>query len=80
MTDFLIYTGLGVLLLGAVYGIYVALMGLKEQNNGSIRWSSLFYFHFGAQSPKMRKLTRNWAVIMIAGAILTAIGIAVGLK
>ncbi|MCI8998225.1 MAG: hypothetical protein HFJ95_04440 [Muribaculaceae bacterium] len=81
MTNILIYSGLGILLLGSIFGIFVALKGYRNDARSDIKgMSSTGFFQQHKISPEMKKLTRVWGCIMISGFILLGIGISIGLK
>lgn len=77
--DWFIYPGLGILLLGAIFGFYVAYKGYRSTDWSNLkRISSRAVFFRGEPTPSMKKLIRTWMIIMIAGFILLAIGISIG--
>ena len=81
MANVFIYAGLIVMLAGAVFGLFVAVKGYRQtdwRKAGRISYYARFT-HGNSHSPEMKKLTRIWGIIMLAGLILTAIGIAIGL-
>lgn len=81
MVNFFIYSGLGIMLLGALYGLCIAVKGYLSRIKSGENRSNIFNgFMPGNVSSQMRKLIRTWGIIMIAGAILTGIGLALGLK
>ncbi len=72
--DWFIYPGLGILLLGAIFGFYVAYKGYRSTDWSNLkRISARATFFRGEPTPAMKKL-----IIMIAGFILLAIGISIG--
>lgn len=81
MTNVFIYGGLGILLIGAVFGLFVAIKGYKEQNrNGKNHAFLSGVFMRGPMTPEMRKLVSIWGGITIVGFIILVIGISTGLK
>lgn len=81
MADIFIYTGLGIMLLGAIFGLGVAVKGYKETDWSGVRKISIWGgFQRGGISPVMRKLTYIWVGIMIMGFIFVGIGLSVGLN
>lgn len=80
VTNALIYTGLGILLLGTIYGIYVAVKGYEGRKGDGGKISLLTGFQPGSVTPQMKRLIWIWGVIMIIGFVLTGIGITIGLK
>lgn len=80
MDDILIYTGLTILILGSVYGIYAAVKGCREQGFGFGDILTLNRFNRTPTSPAMKRRITIWAVIMAVGFIVTGIGIATGLN
>lgn len=80
MTDVFTYSGLAMVLIGTVLGLYIAIKGYK-----STEWSRLkkIYvwadFQRGPISPQIRRLSRLWTVIMIVGLILIGTGMTVGI-
>lgn len=79
MADIFIYSGLGIMLLGALYGIYVAIRGIRSRKDDGSGMLSAFNFQFGSVNPEMKRLIINWGIIMVAGFIVTCIGLAIGL-
>lgn len=80
MANVFIYAGLCIMLLGALYGIYVAITGMRDRNEDRLKKQNMFGVHFGFMTPKMKKLMTVWGIIMVLGFIITGIGIAIGLK
>ncbi|MDO4319022.1 MAG: hypothetical protein Q4C34_00460 [Bacteroidales bacterium] len=81
MASIFIYAGLGIMLVGAAYGIYVAVKGLETRKGDSSKPHPFIAgFQFGPVSPEMRRLITVWGVIMIVGLIVTGIGVAIGLN
>lgn len=81
MVDFLIYIGFGVMLVGALFGIVVAVKGMRENNWADVRNISLWSpFHRKQLSPLMRRLTGAVGLLMLAGMVLAGIGIIIELK
>lgn len=80
MANVFIYAGLCIMLLGALYGIYVAITGMRDRNEDRLKKQNMFGVHFGSMTPKMKKLMTVWGIIMVLGFIITGIGIAIGLK
>lgn len=80
MANIFIYTGFGIMLLDALYGIYIAVKGIKSRNANSLEKHNIFNFQFGSVSPEIKKLVTVWGVIMILGFAITGIGLAIGLK
>ena len=78
MVDFFIYSGLIILLVGSLYGIFVAVKGFRSRADG--QRPLVEGFGFGPVSPRMRRLIWIWGIIMIAGFVLTAIGLTTGSK
>lgn len=80
MANSFIYSGLAVMLLGAVFGIFVAVKGFRETEwTEAKRISIRGSFTRGYVSPRMKKLIRIWVLVMIAGFLITGIGLAIGL-
>lgn len=79
MYSIIIYCGLGILLIGSIFGFYVAYKGLRDSNGGLARSIKLNVFTQGPPSPYMRKLIKIWLAIMLIGFIITGIGISIGL-
>ncbi len=80
MANVFIYAGLIVMLAGAVFGLFVAVKGYLQSDWRSIGKISYYArFTHGSTSPEMKRLTRMWGIIMVAGLILTGIGLAIGL-
>ena len=80
MANLFIYGGLGILLAAAVFGFFVAVKGYRETKGNMPRRIVPFDFSQVPESPQMKKLIRIWSVGMIAGFIITGIGIALGLN
>lgn len=81
MANIFIYSGLCIMILGSLYGIYVAIKGFRSRlGNGSEKQNMLSFFQFGPVSQEMKKLITIWGVIMLAGLIITCVGLAIGLK
>lgn len=81
MTNILIYGGLGILLLGSVFGFFVAYKGYKETDWGGVkRISARGAFTRGPKTPAMKRLVRLWLAIMILGFVLLGAGISIGLS
>lgn len=81
MVDFFIYTGLGIMLLGSLFGIYVGFKGMKSlQENGSGARNILSRFEFRPVSPELKRLINIWRLIMLIGMVVTGIGLAIGLN
>ncbi len=78
MASIFIYCGLGILLAGTFYGLFVACKGLKESGGILRRPMPFKTFSQGPPTPKMRKLIRYWYIIMLTGLIITGIGLAIG--
>lgn len=76
MADILIYSGLGIMLIGSLYGIYVAIRGMRSRHT-PYEQNLLTAFQFGPVSPEMKKLIIVWAIIMVVGLIITAIGLSI---
>ena len=70
MADFFIYTGLVIMVLGSLYGIYIGIEGFRSRPRQSV----LAGFSFGSVSPRLRRLIALWGAIMAAGLVLTCIG------
>ena len=69
------------MLLGSIFGFFVAVKGYKETDWDSIKRISIRgTFMRGPTTPAMKKLVRIWAGAMILGFILVAIGISIGLN
>lgn len=77
MANFFIYTGLVILLTGAVFGIYVGIQGIRSRKNHSGKFSLLAAWQFGPVSPEMKRLIKIWRILMLIGGIITGIGIAI---
>ena len=77
MANFFIYTGLAILIIGSVYGIYVGIQGIRSRNNHDGKFSLLPAWQFGPVSPEMKKLIKIWGIIMVVGGIITGIGIGI---
>ena len=54
MANILIYSGLGIMLLGALYGIFVAVKGIERRKESGLR--NVFCFRLGSVQPQMKKL------------------------
>lgn len=81
MGNILMYTGLGIMLLGAIFGFFVAVKGYKETDRSGVKKISLWAgFQRGPMNPAMKRLTKIWGVIMFAGLVIVFTGIAIGLK
>lgn len=79
MVNLFIYTGFGILLIGAVYGLFIAIKGFKTTDwTGSSR-NHESSFNRGKNSPIMKKLTKIWYVTMLIGFMFIATGITIGL-
>lgn len=78
MASTFIYCGLGILLAGTLYGIFVAYKGLKESGGTLHRPMPFKSFTQGTPTPKMKRLIKYWYIIMLIGFIITGIGIAIG--
>ena len=68
------------MLLGALYGIYIAITGMKSRNENCFKNQNIFGVQLGSMTPKMKKLLTVWGIIMVIGLMLTGIGIAIGLQ
>lgn len=81
MANIFIYTGLVIMLVGAVFGFFVAIKGYRETDWQDVKKISIWAgFQRGPLNPAMRRLTKIWAALMLIGIILLAIGISIGLK
>ncbi len=81
MDNILIYTGLGILLLGACFGIYVSLKGLRNRKSKhSATPLAIPLFQSEPDDPEMKKLKKIWSAVIVIGFIFTGIGIAIALK
>ena len=79
MDIYLIYGGLGLLLLGTLFGFVVAVKGHKATDWKNVKnISARGRFYWGDVSPEMRRLARVWTGIMIVGFILIGIGLSIG--
>lgn len=80
MASAFIYVGLGILLIGAIFGLYVAIRGFKKTG-----WKMVTELHVwdnmpnGTASPVMQKLTWTWGGIMAIGFFVVFIGLLIGL-
>lgn len=80
MANIFIYIGIAIMLLGALYGVCIAVKGIRSRKSNSSEIQNIFSFQFGSVSPGMEKLIAIWGIVMIAGFIITGIGLAIGLK
>lgn len=81
MANIFIYIGFGIMLIGAAYGIFVAIKGIESRKrNGDKVHSFITGFQFGPVSPEMKRLMIIWGIIMLMGFIFTGIGLAIGLE
>ncbi|MBO5455803.1 MAG: hypothetical protein J6A20_04735 [Muribaculaceae bacterium] len=80
MANIFIYSGLGILILGSLFGIYIAVRGIKESGGKFSSELQLNPFNHVNRSPVMKRLTKSWMIIMVIGFIVTGIGISIGLK
>lgn len=80
MANIFIYSGLGILILGSLFGIYIAVRGIKESGGKFSSELQLNPFNLVNRSPIMKRLTKIWMIIMVIGFIVTGIGISIGLK
>lgn len=80
MANIFIYTGIGIMLLGALYGVCIAVKGIGSRKGNGSEIQNMFSFQFGSVSPGMKKLIAIWGAVMIVGFIITGIGLAIGLK
>ena len=81
MANMFIYSGFTILLIGAAFGLIIAVKGYKETDWGKIKRISYFGdFQRGEKSLKIKRLTRIWCGIMIAGFIVLGIGLSIGLN
>lgn len=81
MSDILINTGLGIMLLGAVYGLIIAIIGYRNRPKSTAPASPMYAaFQTGHKSPRMKTRIRIWAIMMIAGLLLTGVGISIPLS
>ncbi len=78
MANIFIYTGIVIMLLGALYGVCIAVKGIRGRKGNESE--NMFSFQFGSVSPGMKKLIAIWGAVMIVGFIITGIGLAIGLK
>ncbi|MCM1076144.1 MAG: hypothetical protein NC411_02130 [Bacteroides sp.] len=76
MTDFLIYGGLGIMLLGAIFGLMAAIKGFALSGYKI----ELIAVPNPEIKKKIRKYTRPALIFLIAGAVILAIGIGLGLE
>ena len=80
MVNLFIYTGLTIMLIGALFGFFVAYKGYKETNWKEVnKISSRALFMRGPRTPQMKKLSNIWRIIMIIAFVVVGIGIAIGL-
>lgn len=77
MADVFIYGGLGILLIGCVYGLFVAIKGFLESKGRNVAMS---FFNPSTVSPQMRRLIRIWAWLMVLGFVSLGIGLELGSK
>lgn len=69
------------MLIGALFGFYVAVKGFRATDWPGIKKISIMSgFQRGKNSPEMKRLTRIWMGVMIAGFILTGIGLTIGIN
>ncbi len=80
MANIFIYIGFCIMLLGALYGIYVAIKGIRMRKTDGVEKLNMFNFQFGSVNPEMKRLITIWGIIMVVGFIVTGIGLALGLK
>lgn len=80
MDNILIYTGLTILILGSLFGIYTAVKACREQDTSPwhILWVNPLERRPVSKAIKRRIIT--WGIIMAAGFIITGAGIAIGLN
>lgn len=77
MANVFIYGGLGVLLLGSIFGVYVAVKGYMATNWSKTKRIIGPSFYHGNVDPKTERLVRIWVITMFIGFILTGIGMAI---
>ena len=77
MANVFIYGGLGVLLLGSIFGVYVAIVGMKATDWGKTKRIIGASFYHGNVDPKTKRLVRIWVITMFIAFILTGIGMAI---
>lgn len=81
MANVFIYGGLAILLIGTLFGLFVAIKGLSESKSGSKgKAVSLMIFNPSPVSPEMRRLFKIWAWLMVCGLVAVGIGLAIGTK
>lgn len=61
------------LLLGAIFGVFVAVKGYKATDWGKTRRIIGDSFYYGNVDPKMKKLVRIWVIMMFSGFILEGV-------
>lgn len=81
MANTFIYCGLGIMLLGALFGFFVAVKGYRHTDWSKVKKISYWgKFQRGKLTPQMKRLIWIWAGVMILGFALTGVGISLGIE
>lgn len=82
MTNFLIYGGLGLLLIGAIFGLIAAVIGCKIQHwkFPDILLPKMFFGPMPKLPQNMKKCLLVWGITWVVGIVILIIGLNMGLK
>lgn len=80
MTNFFIYGGLGILLLGAIFGLCAAIEGSRSQGWKPSEMFRLDFRNHGPMPRQVKKLVITWGIVTILGFIILGIGLCMGLN
>lgn len=75
MADIFIYSGLAIMLLGAIFGFFVALRGYRSTDWKFVRRIQPNAFSHGNTSAAQKRLQRCWAAAMAIGIAITGLGV-----
>ena len=80
MANLFIYIGVGIMLFGTIFGMYVAIRGYREIDWSSVKRRPMFgNLSQHKMTPAMRKLTWMWCAIMFFSFIIVGVGLSIGL-
>lgn len=74
MANIYIYGGLGLLCLGAVFGLSVAIKGYVQAESYEAEKPASDKFSQDSLSPLFKKIFKTWAFIMASAFVVLAIG------
>lgn len=79
MASLFIYIGFAVLLISAVFGLFIAFRGFRENGGFSkFRFAALVSNHNDSAGNSIHRLVRLWLISMVTGIALVGVGAIIG--